>query len=284
MSIARWAGTKPEADDPGDSSGAASLRTIADRLTRQAMADLGGMERFVKPGDVVWIKPNIGFRMVPEFAANTSPDVVATLVNLCIEAGAKQVRIGDNSCYGQSAAYPMSGIERAATEAGGEVVFLPEADFVACQIRGERLDSWPLAAPIIESDVVINVPVVKHHPLTGVTACLKNLMGVAGGDRNLWHEAIETCLCDLAAYLKPALNVVDAVRVMKRNGPIGGELGDVEFIGAVAAGVDMVALDAFAAEQLDLSPQQVPMLQTAARRGLGEMDYRKLIGGVTDVT
>ena len=107
MSIARWAGTKPEADDPGDSSGAASLRTIADRLTRQAMADLGGMERFVKPGDVVWIKPNIGFRMVPEFAANTSPDVVATLVNLCIEAGAKQVRIGDNSCYGQSAAYPM---------------------------------------------------------------------------------------------------------------------------------------------------------------------------------
>ena len=267
MSIARW---KKIAKPPKD------LKRVATKLTERAIKDLGGMSRFVNRGDVVWIKPNIGFRIGPEFAANTNPDVVATLVRLCFEAGAKEVKVGDNSCYGADGAYPLSGIEAAAKEAGAEVVYLDLERFEEVEIGGEHLDTWPLYPDIIDSDLVINVPIVKHHPVTRVTVCLKNYMGVAGGDRNTWHEVIDPCLCDLTAYMKPRLSVVDAVRVLKK-GPMGGDLDDVELKGVVAAGTDPVALDALGAELLGLNPIRVRLIRAAQARGLGRMDYKNTL-------
>lgn len=270
MAIARWA---EEADpDPAPEA----VKKMAVVLTEQAIANLGGMKRFVSRGDVVWIKPNMGFHIGPEFAANTNPDVVTTLVRLCLDAGAKQVKVGDNSCYGARKAYPLSGIEAAVKATDGEIVYLDEGRFKDVKIAGEHLDTWPLYPDIIESDLVINVPIAKHHPLTGVTACLKNYMGVAGGDRNPWHDHIATCLADLTAYMKPRLCVVDAVRVLTRHGPIGGDLKDVKLKRTVAAGTDPVALTALSAELVRLKPLRVKTIRTARDRGLGKIEYREL--------
>jgi len=269
MCIARWNGSL--GPDAGE------LKAAATTLTEQAIANLGGMKRFVKRGDVVWIKPNIGFRIGPEFAANTNPDVVATLVRLCMDAGAKRVRVGDNSCYGADGAYPMSGIEAAVEAVGGEVVYLDESRFKDMDIHGERLDKWPVHADIIESDLVINVPIAKQHALTAVTLCFKNYMGVVGGPREVWHDDMPACLTDIAAYMKPQLCVLDAVRVLTRNGPKGGDLADVKNVGTVAAGTDIVALEAFGAEMLGCDPARGKTMAAAERRGLGHRDYRSLV-------
>jgi len=266
MAIARWADAMDAGDIPG----------IASRLTERAIEAVGGMKRFVNRGDVVWIKPNIGFHLGPEFAVNTNPDVVATLVRLCLDAGAKQVKVGDNSCYGAERAYPISGIEAAVQAVGGEMVYLQPDRFREMTLDGDRLYAWPLAVDIVESDLVINVPVVKHHALTQVTVGLKNYMGVAGGQRYHFHTDLPSCLTDIAAFMKPRLSVVDAVRVLTNNGPAGGELTDVEIMGVVAAGTDIVALEAFGAELLGRDPFKGRTMALAEARGLGTVDYRSL--------
>ena len=177
MAVARWDGELSVAED------LEAMQRAATRLTEQAIANLGGMGRFVSKGDVVWIKPNIGFHIGPAFAANTNPDVVATLVRLCQDAGAKTVRVGDNSCYGAFRAYPDSGIEEAVKAVDGEVVYLSEDKMKETKLGGERLDSWPMCTEMLEADVLINVPIVKQHALTKITVCMKNLMGVAAGPR-----------------------------------------------------------------------------------------------------
>jgi uncharacterized protein (DUF362 family) len=267
MCIARWTGLAATNPD--------QIKAVATKLAERSISDLGGMARFVKSGDGVWIKPNIGFPLAPEFAVNTNPDLVATLVRLCRDAGARTVKVGDNSCYGAQRAYPESGIEAAVKAAGGEMLLFEESRFREVKLDGERLEKWPLYGDLLDADLLINVPIVKQHPLTGVTACMKNYMGVAGGPRDLWHKEIIPCLCDVTAYMKPRLCVVDAVRILTANGPTGGELDDVKFTGLVAAGVDVVALDAFAAELIGLNPAQSKMMAAAEKRGLGNRDYRK---------
>ncbi len=269
ISIARW---KPPTLEPSHDD----IKRMAVKLTEQAMANLGGMSRFVKRGDVVWIKPNIGFRTGPEQAANTNPDVVGTLVRLCLEAGAKQVKVGDNSCFGVRIAYASSGIVEPVKAAGGEIVYLDNCTPRDFDINGDRLAVWPLYAEIVESDLVINVPVLKQHALTKVSACMKNYMGVAAGTRYLWHKDLPTCLADLAGFMKPRLSVLDALRVITKGGPTGGDLSDVLLKGIVAAGTDPVALDAFGAEQLGLDPQESRMMAKCEARGIGKVAYRGL--------
>lgn len=268
MAIARWS----DKLDPA----AADIKQVATRLTEQAIAALGGMKQYVSRGDVVWIKPNIGFHLGPEFAVNTNPDVVATLVRLCLDAGAKQVKVGDNSCYGAQKAYPVSGIEAAIQPVGGEMVYIDPARIKKMKLDGERLYEWPLVVDIAEADVMIDVPILKHHGLSQVTVCMKNLMGTAGGARYQWHTDLPRCLPDVAAFLRPKLCVVDAVRVLTNHGPEGGDLADVDYRGIVAAGGDMVALEAFGAETLGCDPKKGRTMANAQARGLGTIDFRSL--------
>ncbi len=270
MCIARWQG----ALDPAPEAGA--ITSMAERLTEQAIAELGGMSRFVKRGDVVWIKPNMGSLLGPEFAVNTNPDVVATLARLCLDAGAKQVKVGDHAAYGAVRTYPISGIEAAAKAVGAEVVYLKDENFKEMALNGERLKVWPLYPEIIEADLVINVPIVKQHGLARVTACMKNYMGVAGNPRYQWHQDLPRCLSDLTFFMKPRLSVVDAVRVLMRNGPSGGELSDVSLKGIVAAGTNTVGLEAFSAELIGLDPKEGRTMALAEAKGLGRVDYRSL--------
>ena len=169
MTIARWTGAKPAEKD---------MERIAVKLTEKAIEGLGGLKRFVSRGDVVWVKPNIGWERNPQQAANTNPDVVATLVRLCLEAGAKTVKVGDNPCGLPAKCYGLSGIEAAAKKAGAKIVYLDRSRFRDMDIHGERLKMHPVYPEIYECDLVINVPVVKHHSLSRLTVCMKNYMGV----------------------------------------------------------------------------------------------------------
>jgi uncharacterized protein (DUF362 family) len=267
MSIARWV-TEPGPDT--------DMQAMAVSLTEKAMETIGGMKRFVNKNDVVWVKPNIGWNRAPELAANTNPDVVGTLVRLCFEAGAKKVKVGDSSCHKAKQTYRRSGIAAAVKAAGGEMVFLDESRCRDYELGGGRLKKWPLFPEIQKADLLINVPVLKHHGLSDASMVMKNYMGIIGGQRNSWHQDLPSCLVDITAYMKPQISVLDAVRVLTANGPQGGNLADVRFGGVVAAATDVVALDALGSEMLGHAPEEISTVRAGAAAGLGTSDYRSL--------
>jgi len=269
MSIARWAGPKEDTD--------AQIKRIAVKLTEQAIQSIGGLKRFVSRGDVVWVKPNIAWDRTPELAANTNPDVVATLVRLCLDAGAKTVKVGDNPCDLAQKTYQSSGIAAAVKPLGAKILFLDSRRFRTVNIRGERVKSLLLYPEILDADVLINVPVAKHHRRAGLTLCMKNYMGVMD-NRSPFHQAIPECLADLTRYMKPrtALCVLDCMRVLNDHGPKGGDPADVMTTLTVAAGTDPVALDAFGAELMGRKPQDIGSVVVGSKKGLGTIDYRSL--------
>ena len=269
MAVARWKGAKPE-DEP-------KVEEIAEKLTRNALTALGGMKRFVSRGDVVWIKPNMSWDRKPELAANCNPAVIAALVRLCLEAGAKKVKVGDNTVNPARYAYANSGIAKAAKEAGAEVVYLDNSRFREMNLKGERVKTLPVYPEIVESDLVINVAVPKHHGLSKATLCMKNYMGVVRSPhRRSFHQDIPTCLADLTRFMKPRLSVIDGIRTLIAHGPSGGNPKDVRMKLTVAAGVDIVALDAFGAELLGVKPSEIRTIVKGEEAGLGKMDYRSL--------
>jgi uncharacterized protein (DUF362 family) len=267
MSIARWAGEPLEGE---------LMTQAATRLTERAMELVGGMGRFVSKGHSVWVKPNMAWNRSPEQAANTNPDVVATLVRLCFEAGAKSVKVGDHTCHKAKQAYRRSGIAAAAEAAGAEVVTLNSRRFEVREIGGRRLERWQVYPEIVDSDLVINVPVAKHHGLADATFCMKNYMGVVGGQRSAWHQDLHTCLVEITRYMKPRLCVLDAMRILTAHGPQGGNPDDVEVVGAVAAGTDIVAMDALGAELMGHEPTDIASIRAGHAAKLGEIDFRKL--------
>ncbi len=267
MSIARWDEAK---------LAAANLTAAAVGLTEAAIASLGGMDRFVGEGETVWIKPNIGWNRRPELAANTNPDVVGALVRMCLAAGAKTVKVGDHPCHPARQAYRNSGIAKAVEAAGGRMVYLDEKRYKDMPLGGEFLKEWPVYLEVAEADLVINVPILKHHSLTGCSMAMKNYMGVIGGNRSAWHQNMDVCLADITRFMKPRVTVLDAVRVLTDHGPQGGDPDDVEVRGIVAAGTDIVAIDAFGATLLGHRPEDIGHIAGAAKRGLGTLDFASL--------
>lgn len=266
MSIARWA-------SPSDEE--AAIAEAAKSMTKKAIEALGGMQRFVKEGEVVWVKPNIGWDRTPEQAANTNPDVVATIVELCFEAGASQVKVGDFTCHEERRTYHRSGIKAAAEAAGADVYFVEKRKFKEMNVGGQIIQEWPVYADMYEADALINVPIVKHHGLSEATLGMKNLMGCIE-KRNQLHQDLTNTLPDLGAFFKPRLVVIDAIRILQEHGPVGGNLEDVKRKNVLAAGVDQVALDAFGAELLGNAPEEIGYVKEAAARGMGTMDYKSL--------
>jgi uncharacterized protein (DUF362 family) len=247
------------------------------QLVQRALADLGGMGRFIARGDVVVIKPNIAWDRTPEQAANTNPEMVAEVVRQCRQAGAKRVIVTDVSCNEPRRCFQRSGIQAAARGAGAEVI-LPDPDlFREVELGGVVLKNWPVFSPFLEADKILNLPIAKHHNLTGCTLGMKNWYGILGGQRNRLHQQIHQSLADLAAFMLPTLTIMDCYRVLLRNGPTGGNLEDVQLKKTVVAGTDPVALDAYVAGAYwDLGPEHLPYLQMAANRGLGTPEYDKL--------
>jgi uncharacterized protein (DUF362 family) len=246
-------------------------------LVQKALENLGGMGRFVSRQDVVVVKPNIAWDRTPEQAANTNPEVVAEVVRQCWQAGAKRVIVTDVSCNEPRRCFQRSGIQAAARAEGAEVI-LPDPElYREVDLGGVVLKSWPVFTPFLEADKIINLPIAKHHVLTGATLGMKNWYGILGGERNRLHQKIHQSLADLASFMLPTVTMIDCYRILLRNGPTGGNLEDVATKKTMVAGTDPVALDAYVAKAYwNLDPEHLPYLQMAAARGLGTVDFEKL--------
>jgi uncharacterized protein (DUF362 family) len=255
----------------------AAARTVAargedpEKNVQRVLAALGGMEAFVRRGDVVLLKPNVGWDRLPEQAANTDPRVLATLVRACRQAGAKEILVADISCNDAQRCFTRSGIRRAAEEAGARVLDARELRTVSVAIPGAAA-GLEVIEPLLRATRVVNVPVAKHHGLSRATLGMKNWFGVLGKGRARLHQDIDRSIAELAAVFRPTLTVVDATRVLLANGPQGGSLDDVRAVGAICAGVDPVLCDAWGAGALDLRPSQLGFIGEAERRGLGRSD------------
>jgi uncharacterized protein (DUF362 family) len=271
MTIARWDGLKALSAEQAKALPAEQINQIARKLTEKALEGLGGIGRFVTKGSVVWVKPNIAWDRAPEFAANTNPEVVATIVRLCLEAGAKVVKVGDNPCHDAAKTYVSTGIPAAVAPMGAQVVKLDPSRFKEMTINGEHIKTLPVCPEIIECDLVINVPIAKHHVRSEATMCMKNYMGVID-NRKSFHQALPECITELTQFMKPRLCVLDMVRILTAHGPVGGDLADVQVKTTVAAGVDIVALDAFGAEVLGRKPADIGSVVLGEKAGLGKMD------------
>jgi uncharacterized protein (DUF362 family) len=245
-------------------------------LVARALDALGGMKRFVSRGDVVAVKPNIGWDRTPLHAANTNPQIVAAVVKAAYDAGAKTVVVTDASCNDPGRCFQRSGIWNAAYNVGAQVVLPSEHRFRTMRLKGDVLDEWPVYTALINADKVINLPVAKHHNLSKYTAAMKNWYGVLGGRRNRLHQNIDTSIADLATFIRPTLTIVDAVRVLMRNGPQGGNFDDARQADTVIASTDQVAADAYGCQLIGQHRENLGYLKMAQERGIGTMQWESL--------
>jgi uncharacterized protein (DUF362 family) len=247
-------------------------------MVRRAIAALGGMERFVPRDASVIIKPNICVAYhTYEYAATTNPWVVGALVKLCLEAGARSVRVMDYP-FGGSAeeAYEVSGIAEQVKAAGGEMVVMPRLKFVSMDIpQAVSLKKSDVYDDALKADVLIDVPIAKDHSLARLTLGMKNLMGLISY-REAVHVDMGERLADLTDLFRPQLTVVDAVRMLMANGPTGGNLNDVKEMNTIIASPDIVAADSYAATLFDMPPEELLYILAGTKRGLGRSDLKNL--------
>lgn len=241
--------------------------------TIKAIEAMGGMERFVKKGSVVVVKPNMAWDRNPEQAANTNPEVVAALVELCYQAGAKRVNVFDVPCNDDRRVYENSGIQKAAEAKGAKVYFADHWNVVKAKFPYKSgMEDWPILRDAVVCDTFINVPVLKDHAIAGLTISMKNLMGVCSGTRGMMHIDLGDKLVDVTDFIKPDLTVVDATRFLFRHGPVGGNLEDIQVLNKLIVGTDSTLVDTFAATLAQRDPLSVVSIRAAQKRNFGSMD------------
>lgn len=255
----------------------------------KGIAEMGGMQRFVKKGQTVVIKPNIGWNRGPEFGANTNPELVARIVKRCLEAGAKEVFCFDHTCHNPADCYKNSKIAESVEAAGGKMV-PGNADnmYVDQSIpKGVSLKNAKVHKLAATADVFINVPVLKHHGGAKITCAMKNYMGCVL-DRQMWHRNdLPQCIADFSTYQKTTLTVVDAYRVMLEHGPQGKDPSFAPVAKYQVISTDIVAADAAAVQIFANVAKQngkgkpyelseIPYIEMAEKLGVGVADLSKL--------
>lgn len=244
--------------------------------TRAAVEAVGGIKRFLKPGGKVMIKPNISWDRVPTQAATTNPEVVGSVVAMCKEAGAGSIVVMDNSLNDPRRCYIRSGISAAATAAGGEAPFMNPRRFELVDTGGKALGKWEVYKDALEVDLLINVPVAKHHSAARLSIGMKNLYGLIGGARSRLHQSMDQGIADLAAFFKPQLTIVDAYRILVRNGPQGGRISDTRLENTIIASADLVAADSRAVMLFGLKGTDIGYIRMAADMGVGTYDLSSI--------
>jgi uncharacterized protein (DUF362 family) len=232
----------------------------------------GGIQAFIGRGDVVAIKPNISWARSPNLSATTHPEVLKAVIELCQEAGAKKVKVVDNTIHGAQRCFAITGAGAVAKETGANLVMPRSSLMRDLQLNGHRLDVWPVFTPVIEADKLINLPVAKVHSLSQLTLGMKNWIGAVGGRRYALHQDIHQTIVDLAQFFKPTLTLIDAIRVMIKNGPSGGSLADVAVMNRLILSNDPVAADARAARIFGYAPDDVGFIRLGKKRQLGLYD------------
>ena len=245
-------------------------------LTGKVFDAAGGIETFISKGDVVVIKPNISWARAPRFAATNNPEVLEAVIELCLDAGAKKVRIADNTINDARRCFAITGAGMVAKKTGADLVYPRSSLMRDMKIGGRRLDVWPVFVPLKEADKVINLPVAKDHVLSKLTLGMKNWIGAVGGRRNALHQDIHQTIVDLAQFFKPTITLIDATRIMVRNGPSGGSASDVETKNRLILSNDPVAADARAAQLFGLQPERIGFIRLGEKQGLGTYDLHKL--------
>ncbi|NQT26132.1 DUF362 domain-containing protein [candidate division KSB1 bacterium] len=246
-------------------------------LLTEAIKNLGGMNQFISKDDVVVLKPNMSWDRVPEQAATTNPELVAEVVKLCFNAGAKKVKIFDNTLNEPKRCYKRSGIETAAKAVGANVFHVYERKFKKVSFpEGDLIKSWELYEDVLEADKVINMPIAKHHSIGGVSLGMKNLMGFLGGNRGRFHRDFHEKIVDLNTMIRPNLTILDAYRMLLRNGPSGGNLADVALTKTLIVGTDPIAVDAYGVTLFKQAPESKAFLTIGNKRGLGQIDLNKI--------
>ena len=249
-----------------------SIKDLATRIFDAA----GGMTHFVSKGDVVAIKPNISWARRPDLAATTNPEVLEAVIELCYEAGAKKVRIVDNTINDARRCFAITGAGIVAKKTGADLVFPRSSLMRPMKISGDRLDVWPVFTPLVEADKVINLPIAKTHSLSSLTLGIKNWIGGVGGRRYALHQDIHRTIVDLAQFFKPTVTFIDAINILVKNGPSGGSASDVAIKNTLILSDDPVAADAYAAKLFGYSPDKIGFISLGKKWGLGTDDLRKL--------
>ena len=245
-------------------------------MVKKAIEEMGGMKKFVSKGDVVVIKPNIAWERTPEQGANTNPFVVAGLIELALDAGAKEVKVIERTIQNPQRCYATSGIAEAAKAAGAKVLFTSALQTATIPVKkGVYLKESAVWKDALECDCYINVPVAKHHSMTQLTAAMKNHMGLTTDNRMMWHRNLDQALADFASAFTPKLNVIDAYRVMLR-GPMGGNPQDLRMAKKCIVGVNQASIDAYGVTLLGRKPEEIRHVALAGKLGVGEIDLAKL--------
>jgi len=252
----------------------------------KAIELLGGIKRFVKPGDMVAIKPNVAFASPPMLGATAHPQLVVEVVRLCYKGGAKQVFVTDNPINDPASCFTLSGIGRAVSQAGAKVVLPKDHLFKHATLAGGKLiKNWPIFyEPFAKVDKLIGIAPLKHHHRAGASMTMKNWYGLLGGRRNVFHQDINTIIAELAMMVKPTLVILDATFVMMTNGPTGGSVSDLKRTNALIASTDCVAADSYGCSLLDLTVSDLPYLAKAEKAGAGITDYESLNPAIATVS
>lgn len=248
------------------------------KTVNKAIELLGGMERFIRPGDVVVIKPNAAFASPPMLGATTNPDLVAEVVKLCYKAGAKKVVVTDNPINDPASCFAISGIGKAAESAGAEVMLPKDYLFKNTSLAGGQLiKDWPVfSGPFEKANKLIGIAPLKNHHRSGASMTMKNWYGLLGGQRSIFHQDINNIIAELTMLVKPTLVILDGTEVMMTNGPTGGSVSDLKRKNTLIAGCDMVAVDSFGCGLLDMKISDLPYLAKAVATGAGTTDFQAL--------
>ncbi len=272
--------TLPDFSVPDKTGRTISIVKGSDRVktVNKAIDLLGGIERFVKPGETVAIKPNVAFASPPMLGATARPELVAEVVRLCYKAGAKRVTVTDNPINDPASCFTLSGIGKAASQAGAKVVLPKDHLFRHTTLDGGKLiRNWPVFfGPFENVDKLIGISPVKDHARAGASMAMKNWYGLLGGRRNVFHQDINTIIAELSMMVKPTLVILDGTEVMMTNGPTGGSVSDLRRADILVASTDMVAADSYGCTLLDLAVSDLPYLTKAERAGAGTTSYEAL--------
>jgi len=247
------------------------------KTVRRGIDLLGGIEHFIKPGDVVGIKPNIGFATPPMLGATTNSELVAEVVRLCFEQGkAKKVLVLDNPINNPTSCFSLSGIQAACETVGAQMILPREHLFADITLKKASLiRDWPVFyEPLTTIDKLIGIAPVKHHHRSGASMTMKNWYGLLGGRRNIFHQNINTIIAELAMMVKPTFVILDGTQIMITNGPTGGSLSDLKRQNTIITGCDHVSVDTIGCSLLGLKPADLPFLEKAERLGAGTTDYQ----------
>lgn len=247
-------------------------------MLERALAALGGLEAFIKPGDTVLLKVNAAFATSPNLGATTHPDLLAAVANLCLKAGAAQVSATDNPIHSPESCFALTGLAEAAQKNGARIILPREDLFAPVSVpEGRLIRDWPALAGAFKGVTkLIMLSPVKDHHRAGASMVLKNAYGFLGGRRNVFHQDINGIIAELALLARPTLCVLDGVVVMMTNGPTGGSLSDLKAAHVLAVSTDPVAADAFGMELLGRALTEAPYITLAQSAGAGSADYKAL--------